>query len=55
MAHAGSFENYLKDSVLDLSSIENNRETTTSQKMKVENAIVKAFLIIRLSLEAKCG
>jgi len=44
MAHAGSFENYLKDSVLDLSSIENNREKT-SQKMKVENVLVLKILI----------
>ncbi len=41
MAHAGNFENYLKDSVLDLSSIENNRETTS--KTKVDNVLVKSF------------
>jgi hypothetical protein len=40
MAQAGSFEDYMKNSVLDLSSIESNREQKKPQETPINNVIV---------------
>ncbi len=39
MAHLGGFDNYLKDSTLDLSSIESNRQVKKTET-PVDNVIV---------------
>ena len=40
MAQAGSFEDFMKNSVLDLSSIESNREENKPQGNNMSNVIV---------------
>ena len=51
MAQAGSFEDFMKNSVLDLSSIENNREENIPQSNNISNVIV----IIQLQLINSLG
>ena len=40
MAQAMNFEDYMKNSVLDLSSIEGNREQNKPQETPINNVIV---------------